>query len=71
MKRIILFWVLILSIPFVLADYGHMGGYGMMGGIGVGLYGIVWFVLAMFIFSIIFWSTYRWIIKDAKKASKK
>lgn len=66
MKKIALFGIMALAIPLVLADYGGMMGmgYGMMGNIGVGLYGIVWFALAVFIFSLIFWSTYKWIVKE-------
>ena len=70
MKKIILLVTAILVAPFILADYGHMEGYGMMGGVGIGLYGIISFVLATFIFSIIFWSTYKWITKDTKKLQR-
>lgn len=43
----------------------------MMGNIGIGLYGIVWFALAVFVFSLIFWSAYKWIVKEKNKAEKK
>ena len=53
--------------------YSNRGGanmmsYGMMGGsyAGAWLAGIVWFVLAAFVFSAIFWLTYRWLVKERK-----
>ncbi len=71
MKKTILLWIMALTIPIVLADYDGMMGYGMMGnygygGIIMGLLGIVWFALAAFVFSAIFWSTYKWIMKSNK-----
>lgn len=44
------------------------GGYGMMGGSYAGAWflGTIWFVLAVFVFSAIFWLTYRWLIKERK-----
>lgn len=66
MKKIILLLIMALIVPSVLADYGNMMGSGMMGGVGIGLYGVVWFVLVTFLFSIIFWSTYKWIVKVKK-----
>lgn len=69
MKKTILFGISTLMIPSVLADYGPMmdSGYGMGGSIGMGLYGIIWFILITFIFSVIFWSTYKWILKSKTK----
>ncbi|MBU0629145.1 MAG: hypothetical protein KKC75_08210 [Nanoarchaeota archaeon] len=72
MKKTILASIgaLTASLPLALADYGGMMGYGsgysMMGGLGTGLFGLLWVVLAAFIFSIIFWSTYKWIAKEEK-----
>lgn len=46
----------------------NMMGYGWSAGMyGAALLGLVYFALAAFIFSIIFWLTYSWIIKDKKK----
>ena len=63
----------ILSIlnPLALADAGDMmgfgSGYGMMGGtLGMGLFGIIYFLIAVFIFSLIFWWTYTLIVKKKK-----
>jgi len=71
MKKITLLGIIALAIPSVLADYGHMMGYGYGMGSSIGvIYGIVWFALAVFIFSIIFWSTYKWIVKEEKKENK-
>ena len=44
--------------------FNMMGGTGMFFG---GIFGLVWFALAVFIFSIIFWSTYKWLVKGKKK----
>lgn len=66
MKKIILLGIMVLIIPSVLADYGHMMEYGMSSSIGMELYGIVWFVIVAFVFSLIFWSTYKLIAKDNK-----
>jgi hypothetical protein len=71
MKKIIvaLFFLSILS-PAVLADFEDMMGSGMMG-TGtfslVGLFGIVWFALAAFIFSVIFWATHNWLVKGKRR----
>ena len=51
-------------LSIVLGFFGF--GYGMMGGIGMGLYGVIWFAIAAFVFSVIFWLTYRWIVKGNK-----
>jgi hypothetical protein len=43
-----------------------MEGYGMMSGAGMvgwGLYGLLWFAVASFIFAVIFWLTHNWITK--------
>jgi hypothetical protein len=66
MKKIALFGIIALIMPSVLADYGHMMGYGygMGTNIGIGIFGFVWFLIATFIFSVVFWSTYKWIIKS-------
>lgn len=66
MKKIALFGIIAFIIPSGLADYGHMMEYGMSSSIGMGLYEIGWFVIATFVFSVIFWSTYKLIAKDNK-----
>ncbi|MBU2637892.1 MAG: hypothetical protein KJ955_02880 [Nanoarchaeota archaeon] len=44
-----------------------MGYDGMMGwGFGMG-FGIAYFALAAFVFSIIFWLTYNWLVKGEKR----
>lgn len=47
----------------------NMMGYGMMGSgtLGASLFGIVYFVLVAFVFSVIFWGTYNWLIKNKKR----
>jgi len=58
----------IVASPAVLADFGDMmGGYGMMGSGTMGLFGIVYFALAAFVFSAIFWLTYNWIVPKKKR----
>ncbi len=65
MKKTALLGITAFTVPSVLADYGHMMGYEYgMDGMGFGLFGIVWFLIATFIFSVVFWSTYKWIIKS-------
>lgn len=59
-----------LAVPSALADYGDMMGDGMMGGVGMGLYGILWLTLAAFLFSVIFWYTYKLIIKNKMRGKK-
>lgn len=69
-KKILLggtYLALLSEIAFADTD---MMGYGIMGGTGMALgsiYGLVWFALAVFVFSAIFWSTYKWLIKGKKK----
>ena len=71
MKKLILIpSLLVLLSSVVLADSDMMGDFGMMGTGGWmmgGLYGLVYFVIASFIFSITFWLTYKWLIKDKKR----
>jgi uncharacterized membrane protein len=71
MKKILsLLLPFLLVFPLVaLADFGDMmssGNFGMMGGgglLGMSFFGLFYFALAAFIFSLIFWSTYKWLIK--------
>ena len=76
MGKMILFGMIALLMPFVLADYGGMmgnTGYGMMGSYGgwFGLIGILWLALAAFVVSVIFWLTYNWLVKGTKKEKAK
>lgn len=43
--------------------YGMMGGYGM--GFGLGM--LSYMAIAAFIFSLIFWYTYKIVVQDSKK----
>lgn len=48
-----------------------MMGYGGMMGWGIGMgFGLVYFALAAFVFSAIFWWTYNWLVKGDKKARR-
>ena len=49
MKKLISFAILGVLVPPALADYG-CGGYGMMS-YGGGIYGLLWLIVAAFIFS--------------------
>lgn len=69
-----------LLSPVVLADTGMMGsgfgGYGMMGGgwfFGMGVVWLLFLALGAFVFSVIFWLTYKWLVKNQSsgKHSKK
>lgn len=72
MKKIILPGIAVLTAPIVLADYGSMMGYGMMGGYGPlsAIYGIVWFALAAFVFSAIFWYMRKIIVKEKNQTKR-
>ena len=45
-----------------------MGDFGMMGGYGVAwsVLKLVYFILASFIFSLIFWLTHEWLARQKK-----
>ena len=51
---------------------GETMAYGMMGSYGLGssIYGAIFFAIAVFIFSVIFWSTRNWLVKETKKKRK-
>jgi len=71
MKRLIYPTIIVILSSSALADAGDMMGSGMMMGnfgmMGGGLYSIVCFALAVFIFSIIFWLTHNWLVKNKKR----
>ena len=73
MKKLILIPSLLVLLSLIaLADYGMMGynnGSGMMGGGWIlgGFVGILYFALAAFIFSVIFWLTHNWLSKCKKR----
>ncbi len=46
---------------------GNMMGYGMNYGMGYGFFGIFGFIIIAIIFSVIFWGTYKLIIKNNNK----
>jgi len=80
MKKIIISFLLILmlSASSAYADAGDMmGSFSMMDGTGMlsfGFIGIFYLILVFFIFSAVFWLTYKWIVGDEKvikKVSKK
>ncbi len=45
-----------------MMDYSGMMGWGL----GMG-FSIVYFALAAFVFSVIFWLTYNWIVRNSNK----
>lgn len=65
MKKLMYLMTLLLFIPIVLADYGMMGGSGMMG-TGMGFYWLIYFVIFSFVFSVIFWWTRGLFLKNKK-----
>jgi hypothetical protein len=76
MKKLVLIPAFLVMLSAVVsADYGMMGdygAYGMMGagGVGMGLLGLLWLVIGAFIFSVIFWSTYNWLVKEKKRRAR-
>ncbi|NOQ37850.1 hypothetical protein GQ472_03085, partial [archaeon] len=65
MKKIIISFLLILllSASSAYADAGDMMGFNMMDGtgmLGFGLIGLFYLILVFFIFSAVFWLTYKW-----------
>jgi uncharacterized membrane protein len=68
MKKILaLLATLIAYSTFVSADVGDMMGMGMMGTFGMSLYKAIYFALAAFIFSVIFWLTHNWLASCKKR----
>jgi len=67
MNKSVVAFLFLFLLPLVSADCGMMGSmytqYGWMGGVGMGILGIIWLIIAAFVFSAIFWITYKWIIK--------
>ncbi len=53
--------------PAVFADWGMMGSTGMMGSGTMGLLSVIYFALAVFVFSVIFWLTHNWIVPKKKR----
>ncbi len=43
-----------------------MNGFGTGMVSGIGIYGFLYFALAVFIASVIFWLTHEWIVKKKK-----
>ncbi|MEE9526011.1 MAG: hypothetical protein V3V78_05390 [Candidatus Woesearchaeota archaeon] len=48
--------------------YGMMSNVGMFGG---SLYKVIYFALAAFVFSIIFWLTHNWLVDGKSKNKRK
>jgi uncharacterized membrane protein len=65
MKKILCLSMLTVVVPIVRADYGCFRGYGMMGGYGA--FGVLWLVVAAFVFSLIFWGTKHLFNQKVKK----
>lgn len=79
-KRLLIFWlfgmgmVMISSIAIAVGDMmGFGSGYGMMSGagmFGMSLLGLIYLALGAFVFSVIFWLTYKWLVKDKKNMKR-
>ncbi|HDH28084.1 MAG TPA: hypothetical protein ENH13_03020 [Euryarchaeota archaeon] len=70
MKKVVisaLFFLLMFS-SIAAADTGMMdsGGLGMGGMLAMSIYGLIYIAIAAFVFSAVFWWTYKWMVKDAK-----
>ena len=73
-KLNLLVWLVLLS-SFVSADIMDatgMMGYGMKGAYSFSgsLLAVIYFALISLIFSVIFWSTHNWLVKDKKRLKK-
>ena len=71
MKNILTISLLVLLslATATYADVGDMMGDGMMDGWGMtgfGFIGLFYLIIVFFIFSAVFWLTYRWIVGDEK-----
>lgn len=68
-------FVLLSLATATYADTGDMmGGYDMMDGWGMagfGFIGLFYLIIVFFIFSAVFWLTYRWIVTDDRSVDKK
>ena len=72
MKKLVLATAALSIMPAVLADYGDMMGEGHMigwtgGSYWMSLAGVIFFAIAAFLFSIIFWATHNWLVKGKKR----
>ena len=69
----------LLAIPIALADgkWGCKSGegvHGVMSSLGIWGYWImklIFIALGAFIFSVVFWQTYKWLVKNNKITRKK
>lgn len=64
MKKMLFLLMAVLTTPLALADYGHMMGCEVAGTGIYPIYGVVWFTIVAFVFSVIFWSMYKFLIKE-------
>ena len=67
MKKIVISGALgmLLAGSAVLANMMDGRSYGSMYGTGLAL--LIYFAIAAFIFSIIFWLTHNWLVKEKKR----
>jgi len=75
MKDGLIVLVLIAGLLFVLAvgGTGMMGYGGMMGGYGMagfGVIGMIYVGLISFVFSLVFWMTYKLIVKEENEKKR-
>ena len=69
MKKILylLATILLSTVVFAQSMMDFTGGFGVMHKSGKGcLYGLIYFVIGSFIFSVIFWLTHNWLVKKKK-----
>lgn len=58
---------LLMFSSIAAADTGMMdSGLGMGGMLAMSIYGLIYIAIAAFVFSAVFWWTYKWMVKDAK-----
>ena len=63
-------YLICLCVDEIFKGGELMAGYEMMGSTGMAgmlFFSIVYFSLVAFVFSLIFWLTHNWLVKDKKK----
>lgn len=71
MKQILMMSLLVL-LSLATATYADVGDMMSTWGMaGFGFIGLFYLIIVFFIFSAVFWLTYRWIVTDDRLVDKK
>jgi len=68
MKKIILFPLFLLLLSSAVSARGYMCGGGSGGFL---IYKLLALIVGSFVFSVVFWWTYLWIVKDKGRLKKR